>query len=91
MKRFLISIIVVVALYELAYIVISKFTFIHIDSYVYGVWTGFAVLWIMQWISEKFNKAEELEELKKQVETEIKEKREKEKNETSKINYTDVS
>ena len=88
MKRFLISIIVVVALYELAYIVISKFTFIHIDSYVYGMWTGFAVLWIMQWISEKFNKAEELEELKKQVETEIKEK---EKNETSKINHTNVS
>lgn len=76
MKRFLITTLVSYGLWLASMDIIDNFIYIHKNSFIFGILAGIIITSIMEWIIEKFNKAEKLEE---------KNKKKKEKNETDKM------
>lgn len=77
MKRFLISVMISYGLCLAFMDIVDNFTYIHRNSFVFGILAGIIITLIMEWIIGKFNKAETLEE--------------KEKNETNKMDSSTLS
>jgi len=70
MKRFIITLLIVAGLYEFGFTALSHFITLDRGSFAFGAIFGIIILSITEWISDKFNKAEEVEQIEKDEEGE---------------------
>ena len=70
MKRFIITILIVAGLYEFGFVTLSHFITLDKTSFCIGAIFGIIILSITEWISNKFDKAEEVEQIGKDKEDE---------------------
>jgi len=70
MKRFLVTILIVAGLYEFGFVTLSHFITLDRGSFAFGTIFGIIILSITEWISNKFDKAEEVEQIEKDEEGE---------------------
>jgi len=70
MKRFIITLLIVAGLYEFGFTTLSHFITLDRGSFAFGAIFGIIILSITEWISDKFNKAEEVEQIEKDEEGE---------------------
>lgn len=70
MKRFIITILIVAGLYELGFVTPLHFISLDRTSFAFGAIFGIIILSITEWISYKFDKAEEMEQIEKDKEDE---------------------
>jgi len=70
MKRFIITLLIVAGLYEFGFTTLSHFITLDRGSFAFGAIFGIILLSITEWISDKFNKAEEVEQIEKDEEGE---------------------
>ena len=68
MKRFIITILIVAGLYEFGFVTLSHFITLDRGSFAFGAIFGIIILSITEWISNKFDKAEEVEQKDKEDE-----------------------
>ena len=68
MKRFLVTILIVAGLYEFGFVTLSHFITLDRGSFAFGAIFGIIILSITEWISNKFDKAEEVEQKDKEDE-----------------------
>jgi hypothetical protein len=72
MKRFLVTILIVAGLYEFGFVTLSHFITLDRGSFAFGAIFGIIILSITEWISNKFDKAEEVEQKDKEDEKDSK-------------------
>lgn len=70
MKRFIITILIVAGLYEFGFNILSHFISLDRMSFCIGAIFGIIILSITEWISDKFDKAEEVDQVEKDKENE---------------------
>lgn len=72
MKRFIITVLIAAGLYELGFVTFSHFISLDRMSFAFGAIFGIIILSITEWISNKFDKAEEVEQKDKEDEKDSK-------------------